>query len=96
MQRAVTNVARAGLVRSSAPRALVASRAMSTEGTSFSKKGKAVEEQYFRHLEEETKKLFSEKLLAKELKALVAILPENHNLQPEHLHSLLEWKHKHE
>mmetsp|Transcript_9625 Transcript_9625/g.18959 ORF Transcript_9625/g.18959 Transcript_9625/m.18959 type:complete len:98 (-) Transcript_9625:379-672(-) len=94
MQRVVASAARVGL-RAPAPRALVANNArlFSTEGTDFNKRGRAIEEQYFRHLEEETKKNFSEGLLKKELKTLLEILPADHKLTPEQIHDLLEWKH---
>lgn len=59
----------------------------------FKKRERALEEQYMRDVDAETKKKFSEMLHAKELASLVAVLPENHNLTSETLHSLLEWKH---
>jgi len=70
-----------------------ATRALSVEG-SFKKKGTAIEEEYFRKLAEKERKDFAEKLHQKELKTLIAILPENHGLSPKVLHDILEWKHK--
>jgi len=67
--------------------------AFSTTGTSFEKRGKAAEEQYFHKLEDVQIKQLSEKMHAKELKQLIKILPEDHNLSSETLHALLIWKH---
>lgn len=65
---------------------------MTVEGT-WAKKGKAIEEQYFTRVEKESVKKLSERIHAKELRALLEILPENHGLSEKDIHKILEWKH---
>ena len=62
-------------------------------GGSWNKREKAVEEQYFNKIEADRRNTFAEKLHTKELRDLIKILPENHNLSEEVLHKILEWKH---
>ncbi len=72
---------------------MTATRALSVEGT-WKKKGTAIEEEYFKKVAEKEKRDLAEKIHQKELSSLLTILPENHGLNAQVLHNILEWKHK--
>uniref|UniRef100_A0A7S2RPI2 Uncharacterized protein n=1 Tax=Mucochytrium quahogii TaxID=96639 RepID=A0A7S2RPI2_9STRA len=94
MQRVVLSSARVSLRRQSGVLSTQTARfSTGMEGTSFHKKGKALEDHYFKQLEEETKAKFGEMLHQKELQGLLAVLPENHGLSNEVIHDILNWKH---
>lgn len=65
---------------------------MTTDG-SFAKKGKAEEEQYFRKMERDQLRQLADKIHQRELRQLLAILPEKHGLSEQDIHKILEWKH---
>jgi hypothetical protein len=62
-------------------------------GQSWKNKEKAAEEQYFKKIEAEKRKGLAEKMHAKELRDLLAILGDKHSLTEHQIHDLLEWKH---
>jgi hypothetical protein len=62
-------------------------------GTGWKKMDHAREEQYFNEINAQQRKAFSEKLHAKELRELLAILGPENTLPQEKIHKLLEWKH---
>lgn len=62
-------------------------------GTSWKDQQRAREEAYFNEVNAQQRKVFAEKLHAKELRDLLQILGEKHAVDQETIHKLLEWKH---
>lgn len=62
-------------------------------GKTWGQKEKAAEEQYFKKIEAEKRQQLAEKIQKTELRALLSILGDKHNLTEHQIHDLLEWKH---
>ena len=59
----------------------------------WDKRAHASEEQYFLKMEKQAVRSLADRIHQKELRGLLAVLPENHNLSEVDLHKILEWKH---
>mmetsp|Transcript_4768 Transcript_4768/g.8473 ORF Transcript_4768/g.8473 Transcript_4768/m.8473 type:complete len:102 (+) Transcript_4768:572-877(+) len=97
MQRSVAMMARRAVARPTGVNRLVMKQqtaAFSVEGSDFEKRRKALEDQYFKELDNKARQAYSEALHEKELKSLLDILPKDHNLSSDALHNILVWKHK--
>ncbi len=70
-------------------------RSFSVEGSpEFEKRRKAAEDQYFARMEQSNLKKLAEEIHKRELREVTEILGPEHELDPETLHRLLEWKHR--
>jgi hypothetical protein len=63
-------------------------------GKTWKRKKDAIEEQYFNKVEAEKRRSLSEKIHASELRELLSIIGDKHNLTEHQIHDILEWKHK--